>query len=311
MRIITAGDTYMDIDAYAGCVAYAELLQQMDISAQAVSTATLNQSIPPIVREWLVSLQTSYQPSPDNTFTLIDVSNPEYFQSFVDLDHVDEVIDHHPGFKDFWHNRIGDKTTIEHVGAACTQVFEKWQQAQLADNISQTSARLLMCGILDNTLNFGAKIANARDREAYDALSTYAHLPANWPEIYFEACQTYIMQDLADAIINDTKNVKYTTFPRRMAVGQVAIWDAADAIHQSFDVFKSTLQNIQPDWCMNIISIDGNKSYFVSDVPEVRDWFAQVLNVQFDGNVSVADRMWLRKEIMKADIGRSTEKHSS
>src|SRR5882672_5061644 len=106
MKIITAGARYADIDAYAGCVAYAELLQKQGQPAQAIIEAVFNQSIPALVREWPTSLQTAYTPSDDDTFTLIDVSEPEYFESFVNLDRINEVIDHHPGFEQYWQQRI-------------------------------------------------------------------------------------------------------------------------------------------------------------------------------------------------------------
>jgi nanoRNase/pAp phosphatase (c-di-AMP/oligoRNAs hydrolase) len=146
MRIITAGPKYSDIDVYGGITAYAELLRNQGIEAQAVTTATLNDSIPPLVRVWKVNLAREYKPAPGDTFTLIDVSEPGYFEKFVDLERVDEIIDHHPGFEDFWHAKIGDRALIEQVGAACTQVVERWQQAGLIDQITETSARLLMCG---------------------------------------------------------------------------------------------------------------------------------------------------------------------
>ena len=123
MRVITSGSTYLDIDAYAGCIAYAELLQKLGTEAQAVSTAVLNESIPAVVREWHAPLVTKYNPSDNDTYTLIDVSELKYFDTFVDLARVDEVIDHHPGLESFWQEKIGDKAIIEHVGAACTQVF--------------------------------------------------------------------------------------------------------------------------------------------------------------------------------------------
>ncbi|MET1033202.1 MAG: DHH family protein, partial [Candidatus Saccharimonadales bacterium] len=80
MRIITAGANYSDIDVYGGISAYAELLRAQGIDAQAVTTAALNDSIPPIVRAWKVSLERSYTPRPDDRYTLIDVSEAKYFE---------------------------------------------------------------------------------------------------------------------------------------------------------------------------------------------------------------------------------------
>jgi inorganic pyrophosphatase/exopolyphosphatase len=307
MRIITSGSRYLDIDAYAGIVAYAELLNQLGLHAEAVSTAPFNESIPEIVRTWQTPLKTEYIPNPSDTYTLIDVSEPEFFESFVDHACIDEIIDHHPDFLEYWQERIGDNALIEHVGAACTQVYEQWEQAGLAEHISETSARLLMCGILDNTLNFGADITTDRDKHAYTELSKYADLPDDWPAQYFSACQASIMDDVANALANDTKTINFKSFPRPLAVGQLAIWDAHDATQHSFSTFKSAITASKPDWFLNIISMHDNKSYLVTDVPEVQAWLQDTLGVQFGGNIAAADRPWLRKEIIKADIVRASD----
>jgi len=303
MKIVTAGARYADIDAYAGCVAYAELLQKQGHTAKAVIEAVPNQSIPAIVRDWPTNIVTKYTPSDSDRFILIDVSEPEYFEHFVDQARIEEVIDHHPGLEEYWKDRIGTGAIIEHVGAACTQIFEKWERAELVSQISETSARLLMCGILDNTLNFGAKITTDRDHHAYAELSKIANLPQGWPAQYFSACQAGIVADLPQAVKDDTKTMdSFKTFTNAIEVGQLAIWDGQELATRSFDTFKKTLQADQPFWFMNVISIKDGRSYFVTDEPAVQTWLTDLLGVQFDGDIAAADRMWLRKEIKKADI---------
>lgn len=43
--IVTSGKRYIDIDAYASCIAYAKLLRLKGKNAKAISTANLNESI--------------------------------------------------------------------------------------------------------------------------------------------------------------------------------------------------------------------------------------------------------------------------
>ena len=305
MRIITAGSNYSDIDVYGGIIAYAELLKRQGFEAQAVTTAELNDSIPPIVRGWEVDLAKEYTPKPDDTYTLVDISEPQYFEKFVDIERVDEVIDHHPGFEAFWRKRIGDRAHIELIGAACTQVFEKWEQSGFLKEISKTSARLLMCGILDNTLNFGADITTERDHYAYNTLKKYADLPEDWPAQYFRDCQHVILQDLAASLQHDTKTPHYQTYPHDTAVGQLAFWDAQEVVSQYRHVFKRVITNQKSHWFMNVISINEKKSYFVTDVPEIKAWLSDLLGIRFEGDIAKADRMWLRKEIAKEDIHRA------
>lgn len=304
MRIVTSGGSYADIDVYGGITAYAELLRLQGVEARAVTTGALNDSIPPIVRQWDVSLDRSYTPHPDDTFTIIDLSVPDYFETFVDPDRIDAIIDHHPGMETYWQERIGDRAVIEHVGAACTQVYEKWAEAGLAGRMSRTSARLLMCGILDNTLNFGADVTTPRDHAAYAALAGIADLPEDWPAVYFRDCQDVIMRHVAESLAGDLKTPKFPTYPRAIAAGQLALWDGADFAARFHDEISRTLSAGQPDWLMNVISISEKRSYLVSDVPEVKTWLEGLLGVTFDGDIAAADRMWLRKEMMKADIDR-------
>lgn len=301
MKIITAGSRYLDIDAYAGIVAYAELLQKQGIPAKAVSTAQLNESVPKTVRSWSVELSTKYTPSPEDTFTLIDISTPDYFDTFVDLNRIDAVVDHHPGFEKYWQEKIGEGAHVETVGAACTQVYEFWKAADLVHEMSETSARLLMCGILDNTLNFGAKITTKRDHDAYRELMKYAHLPSNWPAQYFGEIQQAIEENPVQAVHKDTKTVQFNSHEGSIHVGQFAVWDAAKLLEKDQGELLKAFGQYN-EWFMNIISISEKRSYILCTDVVLKNWLAKLLGVNFHGDIAIANRLWLRKEIIKQDM---------
>jgi inorganic pyrophosphatase len=63
MHIVTTGFTYADIDGYAGCVAYAELLRAQGIDAEAISTAPPNQSVSKTVLSWNPQIKNAYTPN--------------------------------------------------------------------------------------------------------------------------------------------------------------------------------------------------------------------------------------------------------
>lgn len=302
MKIITAGSAYVDVDAYAGCIAYAELMQKQGIEARAVSTAPLNESISATLRSWQAPLYTDYKPAIDDTYTLIDLSDPDYFDEIVGRDRIDEIIDHHPGLEEYWHERLGDSARIEFIGAACTLVYESWRDSGLLGKMSVLSARLLVCGILDNTLNFGAKVTTERDIEAYNALISRADLPNDWTSRYFMECQDAILGNVDVAIKNDMKILSFKSFERSVCFGQLVVWDARQALVEHQAVIREILSNIRPDWSMNLISIGERKSYFVTDNTDMQKWLSDLLGMQFDGNIAIADRLWLRKEVMKQDI---------
>lgn len=303
MKVVTSGTAYLDIDAYGGCIAYAELLNMLGTEAIAATTAPLNESITRTIRSWHAPLETAYTPNDSDTYILIDISYPDYFDTFVAMDRVEEVIDHHPGFENHWKDRIGDKATIEFIGAACTQVYEKWIAAGLLSKMSQTSARLLVSGILDNTLNFKAHVTTQRDKQAYEALLKIADLPSDWPAIYFSECQQSILSDLPHALGNDVKDIVFTRLVQKPAsVGQLVIWDAKEVLASHQSVISKIMRNNGDNWFVNIVSIDAGKSYFLSDNPVVQQWLAAVLGVHFNGQTAEANRLWLRKEIIKQDL---------
>lgn len=304
MRIVTTGLSFTDIDAYAGCVAYAELLNKQGIPARAVSTAPLNESINQTILSWNAPFSNRYEPSAEDSFTVIDVSEPHFLDKIVDHDRIEEIIDHHPGFEDYWRDRGTPSVTIDFIGAACTLVYERWENAGLLDEMSPLSAKLLVCGILDNTLNFGAKVTTDRDRAAYEVLLKKSGLPDDWAKTYSQDCQLAIFKDPVGALRGDTKDMEFTTYPHRLRVGQAAAWDGADFVSGKSAEITEAMSAYDEDWFVNVISLSEGASYFVSPHPAVREWLTGLLSVKFDGNTAKADRLWLRKEIIKEDINR-------
>lgn len=302
MKIITSGDSYIDIDAYACAVAYAELLQRQGVDACAYTSAVLNESISKTVRGWSAPILRDLLPTKQDTFVIVDLSDPKYVDRVVDLSRVEEVIDHHVGFEDYWRDRIGEAARIEFIGAACTLVFEGWKKAGLLHKMSQISARLLVCGILDNTLNFGANVTTERDVAAYNALLPIAQLPEDWPAQYFTECESSIIVDPVNALQNDMKTVMFKTFPDAVSIGQMTVWDARKVLSDNHRQISTEFGAAYSDWFVNAISISDKKSYFVASTADLREWLRELLGVQFSGKIGFTDHSWLRKEIIKRDM---------
>lgn len=300
MKIVTSSKPYLDIDAYASCIAYQELLNMLGQQAIAVSSSEWNESISPTVRMWGAPLTVMYNATEDDAFVLVDISDPDHLDEVVKIDKVVELIDHHTGFESFWRSKIGNAADIQFIGAACTMVYERWKNFGLLPQISELSARLLMTGILDNTLNFKAKITDQRDRDAYEALSMRANLPTDWPKQYFSECQASIEANLGLAIRNDVKSVvfPFSKFPVRFA--QLTIWDAKMMLQNRREEIMTALNQMYNSWILNIISITEGKSYFLCPDPKLQEPFMKLLDIQFQENQAAADRLWLRKEISKA-----------
>jgi DHH family putative phosphoesterase len=302
MKIVTTGTLFMDIDGYAGSIAYAELLNREEEDARAAVSSTLNASVTPTVSSWPADFQVGYESGLEDKFVLVDCSDYHALDAAVDVGRVVEVLDHHPGFESYWHERLSDKAHIEPVGAASTLVCEAWQDYGALDHISQTSARLLVCGILDNTLNFGAQITTQRDRAAYTELLKHANLPADWPAQYFSEVAMGILADVTTAVANDTKLVDFPGQEGPVAVGQLAIWDAERLVADHLPEIKAAVSRVNMRWFANIICISEGKSYIVCENPQLQKWLSGILGVQFTNNLAVASRPWLRKEMVRAAL---------
>lgn len=300
---MTAGEKFTDIDAYAGCIAYAQLLRWLGEDAVAVLPGTLNSSVPEMVRGWKTEYLSDYHSQADDSFILVDISDSQAVANIVVLSRVIEVIDHHPDEDEYWH-RHGVKTQIEPVGAACTQIYERWVEAGALADLPEVTARLLACGILDNTLNFHATVTTERDHEAYAALAAYGQLGTDWPEHYFSACESEIFSDPVGALVNDTKEMSLAGFPSALHIGQLMVWDAPRLIDLR-EVLEHQMSLHGGPWFVNLISVSEGKNYVFTPDLRLQQFLERVMHLQFVSGLAHSNRLWLRKEIIQAAIGAS------
>lgn len=295
--IVTSGKKYLDIDAYGGIVAYAELLNLQGVRAIAASTAAFNQSITTTARSIHTDFYVEYSVTDEDRFIVIDVSEPDNLDAMVRLDSIAEVIDHHLGYEDFWKGR-SVTTDIEFIGAACTQIYERWAKSGLLNKMSSSSAKLLSLGILDNTLNFKASVCTQRDIDAYKALVSRAGVSTNWAANYFTECQSSLEKDIADSIRNDTKMMQLPGYSIPVKVGQAVVWNGQGFIEQCKKLVE------EKDHFINIVSIDEGRNYIIVKDQKLGDFIGSLLNATKVNQVITTEHLWLRKEIMKQAIER-------
>ncbi|MEQ1666205.1 MAG: DHH family phosphoesterase, partial [Bdellovibrionales bacterium] len=237
MKIISAGKPFIDIDSYASSVAYAELLQLQGEYAVFVNTSELNASITEEIKNWHPKPKQSFEAKDSASFILLDVSDPEQFADFIIIEQITNIIDHHSGFESYWgaHPRIN--TQILSVGAVATVIFEKWQDAGMLDKMSDETAKILMYAILDNTLNFKAKITCQRDLVAYKHLEDKTKVDKNFISDYFLICQSAFESDLNNALINDTKKLIFRSYDpvNKIKVGQLTAWNSVELLSKHKD----------------------------------------------------------------------------
>ena len=295
MIVVTSGSKYIDIDAYASCIAYANLLNLKGKEAKVVSTAKTNESIPSSLLKLNIGLD-NYKPSKEDEFIIIDVSNKAFFDKFVNEDKIIEVIDHHVGYEEYWKNKLQDKSKIEFVGAVATLIVELYEKEGLIHKITKEIAILLISAILDNTLNLKAKVTSKRDITAYEKLERIIQ-DRKYPEKYFLECQSQINKDLKLAIENDTKT-EYVSLILPPIFSQLTIWDK-EIVLRNKDVLYTILNKMGNKWMLNLICLKDGKSYLIAQDLEVQKKLEKLFNRKFKTDIMELDNVWLRKEIMK------------
>lgn len=302
MKLVTAGRSFLDIDAYAGCIAYAELLRRQGQEAVAYSTAPLNESVPASLRGLDVQFATTCFVKEDDTFVIIDVSEPDFLEKTLVIDQVEEVIDHHLGFEKYWSEKKGVYVDIGFIGAACTLVYERWVESNEIDAMSASVARLLAAGILDNTLNLKASVSTIRDRSALEHLMEIAGVGSSWIAQYFTECEQQIYADISNALKSDTKIMEFKEFKKGpLAVGQLVVWDGTRALEKRHELVDA-IRNVGSDWFINIVDIQEGQSHFITSDTDVRAWLQKILDTPIENAISSVGKLWLRKEINKADL---------
>ncbi len=290
MIVITVGKSYIDIDGYASSIAYRELLRMQGLDAMFVSDATLNYSI----TNSLLNLPYStdkYEIQELDKFIILDLSNKDYFPSFVKEENIIEIIDHHPGFEEYWK----DKSIIEEIGSVATIIVEKYEESNLLSKMDLNIAKLLMAAILDNTLNFTASITKERDKIAYKKLEDITK-EYNYKEKYFLECQKYIESNLEESIKNDIK-IQHISKYIPDVFGQLTIWDAKELLNNN--LLRQIMNSYGNKWILNIISLKDNTSYILYSDEDVKNNLEKVLDCSSENNIVIIKPAMLRKEIMK------------
>lgn len=298
MVVITSGKKYIDIDAYAGCIAYARLLNLNNIEAKAISTAKLNESITPSLMK-LSSKLDEYKPNDNDEYIIIDVSNKDYFDTFVKEEKIIQIIDHHVGYEEYWKSKLKEKAQIEFIGAVSTIIFELYEKENLVQYLTKDLAILLMSAILDNTLNLKAKITTPRDIIAYKKLETIID-EKTYSEKYFKECQLEIDKNLKVSIQNDTKVEKINSVLPPI-FSQLTIWDKENIIKNK-QILYETLDAIGAKWMLNLICLKDGKSYLIARDLDVQNNMEKLFDKNFKDDIMELDDVWLRKEIIKLGL---------
>lgn len=300
MIFVTSGKRYIDIDAYSAIIAYTHLLKSLGKDVTSISTAKFNESICPVIKDINLSLDTIDKNTTINNaeFIILDVSSPEMFDKIVkDNNKIIEIIDHHTGYESYWKSYSNINLEIEFIGSVCTIIFEKYQKHNKLNLLTPDICKLLLAGILDNTLNLKANITTNRDIEACNNLYKIGKIDKSWADTYFLSCQKLIEKDLETSIKNDVK-IKCKDKYLPDVFGQLLVLNK-DSILEKEDTLIKIMNSYNESWVFNLVCLDDGKSYIISNDDTTKKQMETLFSKKFKNNILILDHFLLRKEIMK------------
>ena len=302
MTTVTSGFRFIDIDAFSCVYAYRELLRLQGKRVQAVITAPLNMSIIGKYRslDFYQKDQETLVRSDKNRFVIVDVSDPEQIESFVDVNGVLNVFDHHPGFEEFWREKIGAGAVIEPIGAAATLIVREYRKAGLLPKISPMAAELLAVAILSNTLNFQARISTDEDRNTYDELKQYFSIPADFEAAYFSKVQADIEANLPTALRDDSK--RFNIGDKTFFIAQLEVWNGVAVMgSRSEEIERFLRDTTETVSFLNLIELGkGRNTLMFRDLASLGMIRACCPEFDYDLSTRIATtpQVILRKEIL-------------
>lgn len=304
--VITTGARYTDIDAYACVMCYAAALEMAGMHARVLLKGPLNASVTPELRAvgW-PGLDNDLPLPPRAPCVLMDMSAPAHMPPEIDVDHVIQVFDHHPGHEAFWRERIGKAACIEAVGAAATLVWERIVAMGLARYMHPREMQLMASAIVSNTVGMASSIAHKRDAHALEDLQSRAGLRRGWEAAYFSQVEARIEADFVSALRHDTKTARLPD-GRSLSVAQMELGHAGAFIARK----REAIGILTADrMLLNMPSRDEGCTYLVCGDGVIQAALQARLGVVFADGIAVLGDIVMRKHLMPVLEGPVTPTH--
>jgi inorganic pyrophosphatase/exopolyphosphatase len=294
--VVTAGEKFTDIDAFACVVAYTELLVLESKTAESVLPGFLNYSVTPSLQDLGFEIKTkpSFQ---DYKSVVLDVSEPKHIALCAFEESIIEIYDHRYGFIEYWHEALGDHAHIEFVGACATLVWEQYKLRGFKKDISSRSAHALIMAIASNTLNFNANVTTERDINSFRELQNYCNLTPDFIEEYYIEQEKSVLLDPIESILGDTKIID--TPKVKVTMAQLELWEGKDFIPNNIKALKEVIIDFGEEWFVSVPSVKEKKNYLYTESLHIQELLSTTIGATFFGSYGTTSTLWLRKEIRK------------
>ncbi len=297
-RILITGKISPDLDGTACAYAYRRLLNQQ---GQNTTEGIFGQ--PHVEAQYLIErfniTDINYSPTePFDKFILVDSSALKGLPEVIRAEDVIEVIDHRK-VQDAAQTFPNAKIQIEAVGAAATQITEKYQNAKAP--IDSNSAILLYGAIYSNTLNLKAKVTTQRDKDALNWLKSQTQIPDNLIHDMFVAKTHDAIKELNTTLKDDFQDFSFGE--KHIGITQLEVINLEQLIKDHLEQILSVLEELKQEYNLDsafLTSVDLEKEFnlFVTDDSEAQTVLEKTFNIKFLNNVAKRDDLVLRKEIV-------------
>lgn len=297
-EIIVTSYPKPDLDGVAASYAYSEFLQKSGQIANYSFEGKPKKEVTIVCDLFNISL-TSCSPNKENSFVVVDTNTIKDFPSFVEINNVIEIIDHHVPSQDT-PKFSSIKVQIELIGAVATLIAEKFYQNHIP--ISRNSAILLYYAIISNSINLHSRNTSQKDIEMVKWLSSQCN----------EIQEQYIKQIFEAKSLIDPNNLReemeaeYTLEigNKKLIIAQLEVVDAMSF----FSIRKIAIQNIlnsileekQLDYIfLNCIDILNGYSILYTPFSKTEDYIKNYFEGVFENGQLILNPLFMRKEIIK------------
>lgn len=297
-EIIVTSYPKPDLDGVAASYAYSEFLQKSGQIANYSFEGKPKKEVTIVCDLFNISL-TSCSPNKENSFVVVDTNTIKDFPSFVEINNVIEIIDHHVPSQDT-PKFSSIKVQIELIGAVATLIAEKFYQNHIP--ISRNSAILLYYAIISNSINLHSRNTSQKDIEMVKWLSLQcSEIQEQYIKQIFEAKSLINPNNLREEM-----EAEYTLEigNKKLIIAQLEVVDAMSF----FSVRKITIQNIlnsileekQLDYIfLNCIDILNGYSILYTPFSKTEDYIKNYFEGLFENGQLILNPLFMRKEIIK------------
>lgn len=302
--VVTSGSAYIDIDVLACSLALNHLHSLIGLNSISCHTGKMNGTIPESYQRRVNKLYIDNLPSDGNfSYILVDVSDPSFFESFVDVNKIIEIYDHHFGFEELWKKNLGSNSTIHHVGSCATLIWEKYCSLNLEGEIPPLLAELLYLAIVSNTLNFKAFITTERDKKAKAEIENSGLVKGSSVDDYYSSVECEIIRNFKNSLLNDVK--KHACDGNSLFIGQLELLDSSKVLDNFFSTgqVKKYMEQrfiVQGElWFVIVSDISKECNFLYTTCGKTKSLIENKLQLYFKEDFAITDRLWMRKEIIR------------